>query len=137
MSDLTNGQPFTNELPESNTGKAPERPGGAQAAASDGGLVGPGPSSLRPPGSEQGPPPFPIPAVPLPVTLFYGMVKTTEGDPVIILTAVNDAGSMTSGVLMPEYAAKVGRDLLGLSRQAALNAPKRLLVPESGLAVPR
>ena len=78
---------------------------------------------------------IPIPAVPLPLNLFFGIVKTQEGEPVIIMTAVNDSGSMVQGILSVEAAAKIGRDLMGAARSAQVQAPKKLVVP-GGLALP-
>lgn len=71
----------------------------------------------------------PLPAVPLPLTLIFGVVATGEdgsGPPILVLTAVNDSGSMTQGYMEPENAMKVGRDLLGAARSALVRRPPKL-----------
>ena len=108
---------------------------GAQSAGPEG-PIGPGPSSLRPPGSEQLPPQgIPIPAALLPLSIMFGVVQTQEGEPMIVLTAMNPSGSMTQGAITAEQASKLGRDLLGAAHQAQARAPKKLVVP-GGLALP-
>lgn len=85
----------------------------------------------------------PLPAVPLPLTFFFGIAPLGQGEgvepiPVIFCTAVNDAGSMTQGFMAAETANKIGRDLMGAARQAFTMMPAKLIVPANAgeLVVP-
>lgn len=78
----------------------------------------------------------PIPAVPLPLNFLFGIVKLRE-QPVILATAMTDAGAMVQGFFSPEMATKLGRDLIKAGRQAELETPSKLqVVTKGGLVVP-
>ncbi len=77
----------------------------------------------------------PMPGIPLPLNLFFGLVPLGN-QPVILVTAVNDAGSMIQGYFAPELAAKIGRDLIKAARDAEVEASRRLITPAKGLILP-
>jgi hypothetical protein len=78
----------------------------------------------------------PMPAIPLPLNFFFGLVPLGQ-TPVILVTALNDSGSMIQGYFSPEIATKIGRDLLKAARDAEIEAShNRLVVPGKGLLVP-
>jgi hypothetical protein len=91
-----------------------------------------GPPTPVPPGKIR----MPVPDIPLPLRLFFGMVKIGD-TPVLLCTAINPSGSMTQGLLTAEEATKIGRDLLQAGRSAMAATPPKLIVPgDSGLLIP-
>lgn len=78
----------------------------------------------------------PMPGIPLPLNLFFGLVPLGN-QPVILVTAVNDAGSMIQGYFAPGLAAKIGRDLLKAARDAEIERSRTLVTPTKGLILPR
>ena len=86
------------------------------------------------------PPPMqmPLPARPLPLNFFFGLVPMNEGA-VVFCTALNDSGAMVQGYFQPDVALKIGRDLLKYGRAAfeAVENKKHLIVAtKGGLLVP-
>src|ERR1017187_6119525 len=77
----------------------------------------------------------PMPGIPLPLNLFFGLVPLGN-QPVILVTAVNDAGSMIQGYFAPELAAKIGRDLVKAARDAEIERSRALITPAKGLILP-
>jgi hypothetical protein len=77
----------------------------------------------------------PMPGIPLPLNLFFGLVPLGN-QPVILVTAVNDAGSMIQGYFAPELAAKIGRDLVKAARDAEIERSRALITPAKVLLLP-
>jgi len=75
----------------------------------------------------------PLPVIPLPLNVLLGVIGLGNQF-VILVTGVNDAGSMIQGYLSPEVAARIGRDLMAAARDA--DTKQSLIVPEKKLLVP-
>ena len=79
----------------------------------------------------------PLPGVPLPLNFFFGLIPLGQS-PVILVTCVNDAGSMIQGYFSPDVAAKIGRDLIKAARDAEVEQSRtRLVTPAKGLILPQ
>jgi hypothetical protein len=81
---------------------------------------------------------IPLPARPLPLNFFFGLVPMNEGA-VVFCTALNDSGAMVQGYFQPDVALKIGRDLLKYGRaafEAAENKKHLIVATKGGLLVP-
>lgn len=88
--------------------------------------------------AEPQPMQIPLPARPLPLNFFFGLVPMSEGA-VIFCTALNDSGAMVQGYVQPDAALKLGRDLLKVGRaafEAAENKKHLIVATKGGLLVP-
>ncbi len=88
--------------------------------------------------AEPQPMQIPLPARPLPLNFFFGLVPMNEGA-VVFCTALNDSGAMVQGYFQPDVALKIGRDLLKYGRaafEAAENKKHLIVSTKGGLLVP-
>ncbi len=99
-----------------------------------------GPDATEPePQETEGTQGLPLPDVPLPLGMFFGLVPIQDPnehkDVVVFVTASTPAGSMLQGYLSVDQALKIGISLAQLANQAIAARPPKLIVPE-GLVVP-